>query len=102
MKTYHVVITSYDDETKETETHVDKDFNGLSILADNTDGESFHEIVLHDNIMGLAQKIHQSKNFSKAAKLVSVLDGFRNRDSKDAEDALASMIFGGMMDGGEQ
>ena len=63
---YHVVITEVDNG-KETVVH-DENHGGMYALLDSVDGSSFEELILHDSMPNIAQKLFESEHGLDAAK----------------------------------
>lgn len=94
MKKYRVVITEIDEEGKETVEH-DREYKGLTMLADDVEGEGFAELVMHDNVLNIAAKIGSAKNCFAAAKIVAAMESVRDRNNGKMESALLDAIIGG-------
>ena len=83
-KLFRVIIAEIDPETNiATEVH-NALHSGMTCLLDSPDGEGFTEVVLHDSIGNIAQKIKDSNHCKKAAML-AMMFGFGN-DDKESED----------------
>lgn len=63
---YHVVITEVDNG-KEKVLH-DANHGGMYALIDSVDGEQFEELVVHDSLPNIAQKLNDSKHGAVAAR----------------------------------
>ena len=98
MKKYRVVITEIDETGKETVEH-DREYKGLTMLADNVEGEGFAEVIMHDNLLNIAAKIGSSKKCFMAAKFVSAVESVRDRDNGTMESVLLDAIIGGETNG---
>ena len=98
MKKYRVVITEIDETGKETVEH-DREYKGLTMLADNVEGEGFTEFILHDNLMNIAAKMGSSIKCCAAAKIVAAIEGVRDKDNGKMESALLDAIIGGETNG---
>lgn len=92
---YRLRITEIHEDGTEEIIH-DEKTPGLFTIVESEDGDRFAEIVLHQNLVGMASKIAQSDHVRKAAELMHVLEGATNKmRGEGAENSLLSQILGG-------
>jgi len=95
---YHVVITEVDAKTNELiETHLDTNYKNVALVAGSVDGNSMAEVILNDNLIGIATKLSQGSKMKKAVLLASVLAKILN--GKTAEEDLFNAFMNDMMGG---
>ena len=92
---YHVVITEVDPESKaEMEVHVDEYYKNVTLIADCADRNAMAEVVLNDNLIGIAQKLASGEKVSEAMKLAEVLTKLLDDRAGKAENSLLRAIMG--------
>ena len=79
---YHVVITEVDNG-EEKVVH-DDNHGGMYALIDSVDGNSFEELVLHDSLPNIAQKLNDSEHGAVAARVCVFANTF-GKEGKDNE-----------------
>ena len=95
---YHVVITEVDAKTNALiETHLDTNYKNVSLIADSVDGNIMTEVILNDNLIGIATKLLQATKMKEAvllaSEMVKILSG------KTAEGKLFNAFKNDMMGG---
>ena len=94
-KLYRVVITEIDPETKaEKEVHVDELYKNVTIIADCADRKSMAEVVLNDNLIGIAAKHACGEKVSEAMKLAEAMTRIHDSIAGKAENSLLRAIMG--------
>lgn len=93
-KLYRVVITEIDTENGTETVELDDQYMGLTLVADCADGERMSEIVLHDNVLNMANKLAAGSKTHKAVKLAAMMMDMKKDDAADAESALLRRIMG--------
>lgn len=94
-KLYRVVVTEIDPETKaEKEVHVDELYKNVTLIADCADRNAMAEVVLNDNLVGIATKLAVGKKVSEAMKLAAVMAKILDDRAGNAEDSLLRAIMG--------
>ena len=93
-KVYHVVITSTDVDTNEQNIELDENYIGLTLIADNEDGKSMSEVIIHDNIANMAAKLASGDKTRIALKLARVMDDMKSDRMSAIEDLLSDAIGG--------
>ena len=98
---YRVAITEVNMETGEERIVDVNEYAGFVMLADHLPEEGkpegFAEVIIHDNIMGIATKIAQSKKTSTAAKMATIMMdeiGGLGKNSGGFKNALLKSILG--------
>ena len=93
-KLYRVVITEIDPETKaETEVCVDELYKNVTLLADCADSKAMTEVVLNDNLIGIAAKLAASDKANEAMKLAAVMTEIFSDRAGKAENGLLHEIM---------
>ena len=93
-KVYRVTVTEVDPDTKaEKEVHLDEMYTGLTIVAECEDGR-MAEVLMHENLMGLACKLASGSKTATAVRLAAVLMDMKKTDAENAETALLRQIMG--------
>ena len=91
--TYRVLIYEIDCNTKEEKQIHDYEHSTVCMLADDAhDDNHMCEVMMNDNIHGLAEKIASSHKFSVAAKLAVFLMDLKNNKMSEFEDLLAEAL----------
>ncbi len=94
-KLYRVVITEGDPESKaEMEVHVDEFFKNVTLIADCADRKAMAEIVLNDNLIGIAAKLAGGDKVSEAMKLATAMTQILDSRAGKAENSLLRAIMG--------
>jgi hypothetical protein len=94
-KLYRVVITEIDPETKaEKEVHVDELYKNVTLIADCADRNTMAEVVLNDNLIGIAAKLAGGEKVSEAMKLAAVMAKILDDRAGKAENSLLRAIMG--------
>jgi hypothetical protein len=94
-KLYRVVITEIDPETKaEKEVHVDELYKNVTLIADCANRDAMAEVVLHDNLIGIATKLACGETVSEAMKLASVMTNILDDRAGKAENSMLRSIMG--------
>jgi hypothetical protein len=94
-KLYRVVITEIDPETKaEKEVHVDELYENVTMIADCADGEKMTEVVLNDNLIGIAKKLVSGDKVCEAMKLATVMTKILDDRAGKAENSLLRAFMG--------
>lgn len=94
-KLYRVVITEIDPETKaEKEVHVDELYKNVTLIADCADRNTMAEVVLNDNLIGIAVKLAGGEKVSEATKLAAVMTKILDDRAGKAENSLLRAIMG--------
>lgn len=97
-KVYRVVAHEIDTETGEEREVLNDEYEGFTLYGDC--GDKFAEVMIHENVLGLASKLAQGSKSKIAVKLAHVLDMTKASYMGDLEDELAGLI-GGMADGAD-
>lgn len=93
-KLYRVVITEIDPETKaEKEVHVDEIYQNVTLIADFADRKAMAEVVLNDNLIGIAAKLAGGEKVSEAMKLAAVMTKILDDRAGKAENSLLRAIM---------
>ena len=93
-KLYRVTVTEVDPDTKaEKEVHLDEMYTGLTIVAECDDGR-MSEVLMHENLIGLACKLASGSKTKNAVRLAAVLMDMKKTDAENAENALMRAIMG--------
>lgn len=92
-KKYHVLAVEFDEETGEEREVLNEEYNGFTLYGDC--GEKFSEVMIHENLMGLASKLSQANKARIAIKLAQVLMMAKESSMGDLEDDLLNAILGG-------
>jgi hypothetical protein len=92
-KIYKMTVVAVDPETNEEEVVVDDTYTGFLLCANCGDGK-MAEVVMHDNIMDMANRLAQGKHTRAAVRLANVLMAMKRDDAEDAENALLREIMG--------
>ena len=92
-KLYKMTVVKVDQETNEEEVVLDDTYNGFTLSAICDDGR-MAEVVMNDNIMGMASRFAQGKNTRAAVRLASVLLAMKRDDAENAENDLLRAIMG--------
>lgn len=92
-KTYHVIAVEFDEETGEEREVLNDEYEGFALYGDC--GERFAEVLIHENIMGLASKLAQGNKSRVAIKLAQVLMMAKESVMGDMEDDLLNAMLGG-------
>jgi hypothetical protein len=94
-KLYRVVITEIDPETKaEKEVHVDSLYQNVTLIADLADRKAIEEVVLNDNLIGIAAKLACGEKVKEAMKLAAVMTNILDDRAGKAENSLLRAIMG--------
>jgi hypothetical protein len=94
-KLYRVVITEIDPETKaEKEVHVDELYQNVTLIADCADRNAMAEVVLNDNLIGIAAKLACGEKVKEAMKLAAVMTNILDDRAGKAENSLLRAIMG--------
>ena len=94
-KLYRVVITEIDPETKaEKEVHVDELYKNVTMIADYADRNTMAEVVLNDNLVGIAVKLASGEKVNEAMKLAAVMTKILDDIAGKAENSLLRAIMG--------
>jgi hypothetical protein len=94
-KLYRVVITEIDPETKaEKEVHVDELYKNVTLIADCADRNKIAEVVLNDNLIGIAAKLAGGGKVSEAMKLAAVMAKILDDRAGKAENSLLRAFMG--------
>lgn len=94
-KLYRVVITEIDPETKaEKEVHVDELYQNVTLIADCADRKTVAEVVLNDNLIGIAAKLAGGEKVSEAMKLAAAMTQILDSIAGKAENSLLRAIMG--------
>ncbi len=93
-KLYRVKVTEIDPETnEEKEVHLDDNYTGLTIVAECEDGR-MAEVLMHENLMGLACKLASGSRTKTAVRLATVMMDMKKTDAENAENAISRAIMG--------
>lgn len=93
-KLYRVTVTEVDPDTKaEKEVHLDEMYTGLTVVAECEDGR-MAEVMMHENLMGLACKLASGSKTKTAVRLAAVLMDIKKDDAENAETALLRALMG--------
>ena len=92
-KIYRIVATEIDTDTNEEKEVLNDEYEGFTLYGDQ--GETFSEVMMHENIIGLASKLAQGKKSVIAMRLARVLEMAKDSDISDMEDDLLNMLRGG-------
>lgn len=91
---YHVTVDKVDPETNEVvETYLDDTYKGLTIIAEDTDGK-MAEVIIHENILGIACKLAAGEKVSQAVRLANTLMDVKKMETESKEKALMRQIMG--------
>jgi len=94
-KLFHVVVTEIDPETKaEKEVHVDELYKNVTLIADCADRNTLAEVVLNDNLIGIAAKLACCEKVSEAMKLAAVMTKLLDDRAGRGENSLLRAIMG--------
>ncbi len=93
-KLYHVVITEIDPDKAEKEVCVDELYKNVTLIADCADRESMTEVVLNDNLIGIAAKLASGEKVKEAMQLATVLTKILGDRAGNAENSLLREIMG--------
>ena len=66
------------------------------MLLETEDEMRCAEVVMNDNLIGMAEKIASSTKFRNAAKLAGVMEKIKDDMNPDAEDSPLSKLLGGL------
>lgn len=97
-KVYKCVVTQIDPETNEEEVVLDDTYTGMTILADCVEKGRMAEVVLHDNIAGIATKMLSGGKTAVAVRLANCLMDMKDRENESKESALMRAIMGDICD----
>lgn len=92
-KTYHVIAVEFDEETGEEREVLNEEYNGFTLYGDC--GEKFSEVMIHENLMGLASKLSQGDKSRVAIKLAQALMLAKESFMGGMEDDLLNAMLGG-------
>ena len=95
---YRMTVEKINAETGEREEVLNDNFKGFTLLADHDD-DSFCEVIMHDDLMNIANKIVQSEKCHLALKLANTLEEVKRMRSMKLEDLLMNEVEGGNGDG---
>lgn len=94
-KLYRVVITEIDPETKaEKEVHVDELYKNVTLIAECAYRNTMAEVVLNDNLIGIAAKLAGGEKVSEAMKLAAVMAKILDDRAGKAENSLLRAFMG--------
>ena len=93
-KIYKVRVVGIDPATGAEEEVLADDYAGFLLLADCGDGR-MAEVIIHENIMGMATKLAQGKKTRDAVRLANVLMQMKSDAADSIESALLHAIAGG-------
>ena len=96
-KIYKVNVVSVDPETNEEEQVLEDSYAGFLLLADCGDGR-MAEVIVHDTILGIANKLAQGKKTRDAVRLARTLMEMGQDATECAENTLMRAIMGGFED----
>ena len=92
---YHVVITEVDPETKAvTETHIDEYYKNVTLVADCANRDTMAEVILHDNLIGIASKLAGGDKIREATKFASTMMQILEDKAGKGESSLFRAIMG--------
>ena len=94
-KIYKVRVVGVDPETGAEEQVLEDNYAGFLLLADCGDGR-MAEVIVHENIMGIATKLAQGKKTRDAVRLAHVFMEMKQDAADNAESALLNAIMGGI------
>ena len=92
-KLYRVQVTEIDTDTKEENTTLDDCYTGFLLCAECEDGR-MHEVVCHDTIYDMANRLAQGNHTSKAVRLANLMMEMKADKAKQVEEALLRAIMG--------
>ena len=94
-KLFHVVITEIDPATKaEKEVHIDEVYKNVTLIADCAHRKKIAEVVLNDNLIGIAAKLASCEKVSEAMKLAAVMTKILDDRAGKTENSLLREIMG--------
>lgn len=92
---YRVVITEVYPESKaEIEVHVDEFYKNVTLIADCADRKAMAEVVLNDNLIGIAEKLANGEKVNEAMKLAEFMTNILGARADKAENDLLRKIMG--------
>lgn len=94
-KLFRVVITEIDPETKaEKEVCLDELYENVTLIADCADRNKLAEVVLNDNLIGIAAKLASCEKVKEAMKLAAAITQIIGDRAGKAENRLLRAIMG--------
>lgn len=94
-KLFRVVITEIDPETKaENEVYLDELYKNVTLIADCADRNKIAEVVLNDNLIGIAAKLASGEKVKEAMKLAAIMMKIHDDKAGKAENSLLRAIMG--------
>lgn len=92
---YRVVIEEINDEGNRV-IH-DEMHSSIAALMESADGTGFNEVLMHTNMMEMANLIVQSKRFRGAAEMATAFAKYIDREkAEDKEDNLINKLMEGL------
>ena len=91
-KIYKMHVVEVDPETNEENVVLDDEYTGFMLCA-NCGGGKMAEVVMHDNIAGMASRLIQGKHTRAAVRLASVYLAMKRDEKENAEAELLRAIM---------
>jgi len=92
-KVYRVKVVGIDPETGAEEQVLADDYAGFLLLADFGGGR-MAEVIINENIIGMATKLAQGKKTRDAVRLANVFIAMKQEAAEGIENALMRAIMG--------
>ena len=102
-KYYKMIVTEINEETGEEKEISNEEFNGFTVLADCHDNpDRMCEMMIHENIAGLAGKLAEGKKTKHAVKLAALILEMQKAESDREVSAMESFLSDIISNGGIQ
>ncbi|MCR5565995.1 MAG: hypothetical protein K6F61_04025 [Clostridiales bacterium] len=88
-KRYRITITDVTDGEKEVAT---EELASICLVGSGLDGTSMCEIVLNENIMGIAAMLHAGSKTRHAVRLATLVENMHKDDAREQANALEDML----------